>query len=112
MDKFGYEQLLLYLNSELFPVPESRAGGAVTGNGLGMADLSYWVKQEQFSYLYVLCVFEIRIVPTGGFNVGVNDTEKPGKFWAPSDQWQWYQPWCVVPSDGSDRAKLLMWCAS
>ena len=56
----------------------------------------------------MLCVFEIRIVPTGDFNVGVNDTEKPGKFWAPSDQWQWYQPWCVVPSDGSDRAKLLM----
>ena len=41
MDKFGYEQSLLYLNSELFPAPESRAGGAVTGNGLGMASLSY-----------------------------------------------------------------------
>lgn len=60
----------------------------------------------------MLCVFEIRIVPTGGFNVGVSGTEKPGKFWAPSDQWQWYQPWCVVPSDGRDRAKLLMFCAS
>lgn len=41
MDKFGYEQLLLYLNSELFPVPESGARGAVTGNGLGMTDLSH-----------------------------------------------------------------------
>ena len=60
----------------------------------------------------MLCVFEIRIVPTGGFNVGVSGTEKPGKFWAHSDQWQWYQPWCVVPSDGRDRAKLLIFCAS
>ena len=55
----------------------------------------------------MLCVFEITIVPTGGFNVGVSGREKPGKFWAP-DQWQWYQPWCVVPSDGSDGTKLLM----
>lgn len=40
MNKVGYEELILYFNSELFPVPEPRAGGVVTGNGTGMTDLS------------------------------------------------------------------------
>lgn len=34
-NRFGHKELILYLNSELLPVPGPRAGGVVTGNGLG-----------------------------------------------------------------------------
>lgn len=53
-DKFGYEQLLLYLNFRASR-PESRAGGAVTGNG---SDDNFLLSETRavFYYLYVLYV--------------------------------------------------------
>lgn len=36
INRFGYEEVILYLNSELFPAPELGAGGVVIGNGLGI----------------------------------------------------------------------------